>query len=459
MASFIETLRDYKGFSDIRPKPVAKDPRIPRDPGLPLLGHTLGFLKDPLALSEQIYRRNGEIVRTRMIQEVILMYGPEANQFVLQNTDQQFSSYWGWWFHLHRVFPHNIMMMDGDHHMFQRKLMSLAFKKPQLVDYLARMNPQIRQGLAQFPQGDNVLMFPAIKKLTLDMGAKIFMGTELGSAATQLNADFLTTVEAATAIIRDPIPGTLMARGVKARQRLEAYFYGMIAEKRAQETPDFFSQFCHAQDENGQRFTDQQIVDHMIFLMMAAHDTTTSTLTTLVYALGKDQAWQDRLREKSRSYASDELEFDQLQELVECEWAMNEALRMYPPLTSMPRGVAKDCEFKGYKLYRGELVGISNILTHYLPDYWSNPYTFDPERFAPGRAEQKKNFFQFIPFGGGHHTCLGQHFATLQVKAMLHQLLRNYRWSVPKDYTIPYQLVPIVKPKDDLPVRFERLAR
>ncbi|MFZ5724571.1 MAG: cytochrome P450 [Pseudomonadota bacterium] len=457
MTSLLATLRDYKGFADIRPAPPAKDRTIPRDPGLPLLGYTLDFLRDPLALSERLYRRNGDIVRTRMVQEVVMMYGPEANQFVLQNTDQQFSSEWGWWYHLHRVFPDNVMMMDGDHHWFQRKLMAHAFKKPQLVDYLARMNPEIRRGIAGFPTGERVLMFPQVKKLTLDLGARIFMGAELGAAADQVNRDFLTIVEAATAIVRDPVPGTLMARGVRARRRLEDYFFGLIAEKRRQPGADFFSQFCVAETEDGGRFTDRQIVDHMIFLMMAAHDTTTSTLTTMVYALGKDQAWQERLRESSRAFPGDELEFDQLQQLTEHEWAMNEALRMYPPLTSMPRGVAKDCEFRGYRLYRGELVGISPILTHYLPEYWSNPHAYDPERFSPARAEQKKNFFQFIPFGGGHHTCLGQHFAVIQVKALMHQLLRNYRWSVPRDYRIPYQLVPIVKPKDDLPLNLQRL--
>jgi cytochrome P450 len=458
MASILDTVRDFKGFSDIRPKPAARDKRIPRDMGIPLLGYTLDFLKDPLALSEQLYKRNGPVVRTRMVNEVILMYGPEANQFVLQNTDHQFSSEWGWWYHLHRVFPNNVMMMDGDLHWFQRKLMAHAFKKPQLVEYLNRMNPEIDAGIERFPTGDRVLMFPAIKKLTLDLGAKIFMGTDVGAQASQLNRDFLVTVDAAMAIIRDPIPGTLMYRGVKARERLENYFYGMIAEKRARESPDFFSQFCHATTEDGGRFTDKQIVDHMIFLMMAAHDTTTSTLTTLVYALGKDPAWQERLRAKSLAMGSDFLDFDQLGELAEHEWCMNEALRMYPPLTSMPRGVAKDCEFRGYRLHRGELVGISPILTHYLPEYWSNPYAFDPERFSPGRAEQKKNFFQFIPFGGGHHACLGQHFASIQVKAILHQMLRRYRWSVPADYTIPYQLVPIVKPRDDLPVKFARIG-
>jgi cytochrome P450 len=92
-----------------------------------------------------------------------------------------------------------------------------------------------------------------------------------------------------------------------------------------------------------------------------------------------------------------------------------------------------------------------------MPEYWSAPDTFDPERFSPARGEHKQHMFQWIPFGGGSHMCLGQHFANLQVKAILYQVLQHYRWDVPDDYTMPYQLVPIAKPKDGLPVRLHRL--
>jgi cytochrome P450 len=63
-----------------------------------------------------------------------------------------------------------------------------------------------------------------------------------------------------------------------------------------------------------------------------------------------------------------------------------------------------------------------------------------------------------VPFGGGAHVCIGQHFATLQVKAIMHQLLLRYRWSIQPGYTMPYQLVPIAKPRDGLPVTLERIA-
>ena len=151
------------------------------------------------------------------------------------------------------------------------------------------------------------------------------------------------------------------------------------------------------------------------------------------------------------------LEFDDLAALEEMEWVMKECLRMYPPLPTMPRRVVKDVEHYGVQFKKGQFVSISPAHTHYMDEYWSNPDAFDPERWSPERAEYKKHNYQWIPFGGGAHMCVGQHFADLQVKAVMHQILLNFAWTVPAGYEVPYQLMPIAKPKDGLPVSLKNL--
>jgi cytochrome P450 len=194
----------------------------------------------------------------------------------------------------------------------------------------------------------------------------------------------------------------------------------------------------------------------MIFLMMAAHDTTTSTLTTLMYLLARHPEWQERLRAEAHALGKPHLEHDDLEKLTLLGCTLREALRMYPPLTSMPRMCTRDTEFQGHLLPGGTLVGVFPIHVHYMSSLWSEPRHFDPERFLPPRQEDKRHAFAWIPFGGGAHLCIGQHFATLQVKAILYQLLLHYRWSVPVDYQMPYQMVPIAKPRDGLPVTLQR---
>ncbi|MCG8673707.1 MAG: cytochrome P450 [Pseudomonadales bacterium] len=433
--------------------------RLPEDNSLPnLLRYTYGFYTDIRATCDRLYRENGEIVQTgRGAFKITNLFGPDANQWVLQNRDDLFSSRRGWDWVIDKVFPGAIMSMDGAEHRYQRRIMQQAFKKHALENYMSIMQPEIAKGVVTWHQQQDFLLYDHIKKLTLDLAATVFMGIELGKEADQVNKAFVDTVEASIAPIRWAVPGTAMAKGVRGRGYLKKVFKRLLPSKRAKETPDFFSQFCHAETEDGQRFTDKEITDHMIFLMMAAHDTTTSTLTTIFYALAKNPDWQQKVREEVLALNTRYLSFDDLEKLELLEWVMKEALRMYPPLPTMPRRLKMAAEYKGYRLPKNSLVSISPIHSHYMETIWSHPNHFDPLRFAPPREEYKQHGFAWIPFGGGAHMCIGQHFAVLQVKCIMNQLLKLYEWDVPADYEMPYQLVPIAKPKDGLPINLRHL--
>ncbi len=431
---------------------------VPRDQGRWPLQYMIGFYRDINATTRDLYQRNGPIARVGYgPMSIVHLFGPEANQLVFQNRDETFSSRLGWGWVIDHVFPGAIMTMDGEQHRFQRRIMNQAFKKPALVNYLDRMNPRIAEGLRAWQSGSDFRVFPAVKQLTLDLATRIFMGIEPGDEATRLNQAFQDTVEGSIGVVRFDLPGTAYRRGLRGREHLVNTFRSLIPEKRRKETPDFFSAFCHAESETGDRYTDQEIIDHMAFLMMAAHDTTTSTLTTLFYALAREPVWQERLREEARAYASTSLAFDDLEKMKNTEWAMKEALRRYPPLPVMPRFATKSFEFQGYTVPARTHIGLAPVHTHHMEEIWNRPFRFDPERFAPGREEHKKHAFSWAPFGGGAHMCIGQHFADLQVKAVMAQVLLRYRWSVPRHYRMPYQLVPIAKPRDGLPVVLERI--
>jgi cytochrome P450 len=236
------------------------------------------------------------------------------------------------------------------------------------------------------------------------------------------------------------------------------FFGSMIPRKRAGAEPDLFSRICRAESEEGDRYSDQEIVDHLIFLMMAAHDTTTSTLTSLTFELGRRPEWQERAREECRAFAEDGLSYDRLGELKVLDMLMYETLRRYPPLSTIPRTSLRPFEFGGYEIPAGVMVVIYPIHTHHMAEWWTDPLRFDPERFSGERAEDKRHSHSFVPFGGGAHMCLGYRFAELQIKAVLYQLLRRYRWSLPAGYEMPVQQAPISKPRDGLPVAWEKLT-
>ena len=243
---------------------------------------------------------------------MISLLGPDALEFVWKNRDGAFSSARGWEPYIGKVFPGAIMAMDGDEHRYQRRIMQVAFRKSALRTYLEQMSPAIDLGLtAWLPANERQArrqMFPLLKQLTLDLAASVFMGVELGQSAKALNRAFMATVAASLAIVRVPIPGLSMWRGIRGRELLVRRFRALLPEKRATHTSDFFSEFCHAQSEQGERFTDDEIINHMIFLMMAAHDTTTSTLTTMMYLLARHPEWQERLRANAIALGRKQLE-------------------------------------------------------------------------------------------------------------------------------------------------------
>ena len=424
--------------------------------GLPILGHLPQFMHDPLSVCRELEMRHGNVFRTRIMINVTVLLGPEANQWVFQNRDGIFSSKGGWSYFIDDVFPGAIMSMDNPEHRLQRRIMQQAFKQPALVRYLDHMQPVITERLSHWQSSPKLMAYASIKKLALDLATSIFVGEAVGPEAERVNQAFVDTVEASMALLRKPIPPFGMWRGQRGRDTLVNYFKVLMPAKRASDKPDFFSQFCLARDEDGNQFSDQEVIDHMIFLMMAAHDTTTSTLTSMLYALAKHPEWQERLREESLGL-NEHLAFDEIDRLKLLDLCIKESLRMYPPLTSMPRQATVDCEFQGHFIAKGSRVGVFPIHTHFMDEYWTNPFRFDPERFASHRAEHKQHMFQYMPFGGGAHMCIGQHFANLEIKSIMHQLVRSFSWSLPVDYEIRNQMVPIIKPKDGLPLQWTRL--
>lgn len=200
-----------------------------------------------------------------------------------------------------------------------------------------------------------------------------------------------------------------------------------------------------------------EVVDHMIFLMMAAHDTITSSATSLVWLLAKNPEWQDKLRAELRAVTGGEgrpLAYDDMGKLDLTEMAFKESLRLIPPVPSLPRRALKEFTFGGYTIPAGTPVGISPAAVHMMEEYWPEPEKFDPLRFTPDQVA-KRHKYAWVPFGGGAHMCLGLHFAYMQIKILMAQILTRYQIVIEPGYEPKWQPWPIPKPSDGLRVTFQ----
>lgn len=427
------------------------------DAGAPLVGHTLELFLDFLPSSLARRERFGPVSWARSpIGQVVSVSGPEACEQVLRNPDRDFANGPAWEALIGPFFRGGLMLRDFDEHLAHRRIMQQAFTRDRLRAHLAQMQPWLEQGVAAWEPQQDFAVLPAIKHLLLRSASDIFLGEHPEPEIEQeVFQAFIDTVRAGSAWFRrDGLPGSRWWKGLRGREVLEEFFSTSLPAHRTGGTgQDMFSALATMSDEDGNSFTGQEVVDHMIFLLMAAHDTSTITLSTMLWAMAAHPEWQQRARQESDAIDRDHLTWEDLDRLPSIDLLQQEALRYVAPVLIMMRSTVRDTAILGHFVPADTHVMVSPFVTHRDPQVWDDPDRFDPTRFAPGGEAENQHPYAWIPFGGGVHKCIGLHMAGVQIKAVLHQVLRPWEWSLRPGYELKLDTTTLPVPRDGLPVR------
>lgn len=361
---------------------------------------------------------------------LVTVMSPEGAEVVGMNKFRNYAAGPGWDFLIGASFKRGLLLLDFEEHRMHRLIFQQAFTSHRLKGYLEGINDVIAERVAAFPVGE-VKLVEVTREITFDIAARVFLGLDLSAKEKhELHVAFENALKGLSAIVRKPIPGGAWNRAIRGRAKLERFFRKHLPAKRANPGTDLFSSLCTASSEDGHSFSDEEIVDHMIFLLFAAHDTTTAALTTVGFYLARHSDWQERVRGQSRRLGP-QAGYHELSEMSDFELVFKECLRLNPPVPAMVREAVEDTELLGRYLPKGTLVAVQPYAVHHNPRVWRDPLTFDPERFAADRREERAHKMAWMPFGAGVHKCIGLHFAQLEAKAFFHALTRQYELSVP----------------------------
>jgi cytochrome P450 len=434
---------------------------IPGNYGLPLIGDTFRFVLKPYEVLDEHYRKYGPVFKASLtFQKFVVALGPEFIQQLMLDSSKSFSARMGYDNALGDFFAGGLLMRDFDEHKFHRRIMQTSFKTDAMRNYVNLMHPIIEREMTRWGQLSAFQFYPNIKTLLLDIGAKVFLGLDMEGAETRaLNQSFLDMNEGILALIRKDWPGLKYHKGMNGRRALEKFFFDLVPQRRGQQGRDMATFFSNETTEDGEYFSEKVVGEHLIFLLLAAHDTTTSALTMACYHLAHNQQWQDRLREQLQALGKPQLDYEDVgSSIPDLDHCFKEVLRMNPPVPMVMRRTVKEVEVGGFLLQPHTMVQISPLYTQRMEQWWTNPHQFDPDRFA--REEHKQHSFLWAPFGGGAHKCIGLHFADLLFKATLGKLLLSYRFSFASSGQYPSRMqhFPFAKPMDNLPLKLERLS-
>ncbi|MFC5148318.1 cytochrome P450 [Streptomyces aureoversilis] len=409
---------------------------IPLAPNaVPLLGHVLPLVRDPLAFLSSLPAR-GDLVRIRMgPRSVVMVCDPVLTRQVLLD-DHAFDKGGPMYERVREVVGDGLISCPHSRHRRQRRLCQPSFHPERFPHYSAVFVAAAEDVARSWHDGQVVDVTTEMAKLATRVAVETMFTAALPpGAAQQTVGDINTVVNGAfrrmirpALLNRLPSPGN--RRYLRARDRLQHTACGVAGRRRADSTDhrDLLSSLQRATDPDGladgaRALTDAELADQVLTFFLAGAETTSNAMAWALYLLAEHPEVGERLHaESDRVLGGASPAFADLSALQEAGHVVHEALRLYPPAWLLTRTVVEDTELGGVTLPAGTLIAFSPYLIHRRPDLYEDPDRFDPDRWRGPQPDRTV----YLPFGAGARKCIGARFAVAEATLALTAI--NSRW-------------------------------
>jgi cytochrome P450 len=398
--------------------------------------------------AEQRHARYGDLYRYMWAaQPTVLVWDADEVQKMLRNESCAWSTSMGWDTLMFAQLDGgegnfgSLLSFDFDQHRVARKLLMPAFTSKAMKGYSDIAVARFDRALSGWVARGQVDFKREVRSLLAHTSGEIFTGIDERAHAEMLDKALTDFWHGPLALTRDPRLSTRFRRAQRGFKTLKEFFTALVPERRTQPRRDLFSNLCQVDEREG--FSDEALVRIFLTIMFGAFDTTSMATTSMAYLLAKHPEWQERLRAEAKPVVNAGIELAGLAKLEQCEWFWKETMRLWPVSLGIPRRALREIEVLGTRLPAGAFVVPMTGAIGRHPRWWNEPKKFDPERFSPARAEDKRHPAIYLPFGGGAHACIGMQLANLEAKLLFSMLLTRCRIELAPDYQGRHTLTPL----------------
>ena len=397
---------------------------------LPLLGHTLEFMRNPHKVIRRGYEEQGMIFSLDLgVRKAVIMLGPHYHQFFFKETDGVFSMRQGYQTLL-KMFDSKLFtfahLTEAQEQM--KVILPLLKNNDRFADLMIQeVNHFMQDSLGA--QGE-IDVTDAFGPVVMHIGARAFFGEDFRE---QLGAEYFYLFrefsQGADVVLPSWLPLPKFKRCREAKARIEQMINNFMLERRKAplEPKDLFQELIESTYYDGKPVPEDLLISMLLFIPWAAHETTVGHTSWTLIDLLQNPDYLALVKKELDEVLGENQDYtpEKLKRLKTLDWAILESERKHPVAHVLMRGVRDDMEFEGYTVKKGTMVFVAPETAHNIPEVFSNPMTYDPLRFSPERAEGTKKF-SLIGFGGGAHRCAGVNFAKLEIKIIMAKLLQNY---------------------------------
>ncbi len=405
---------------------------------------TITAARDPLTFLTRAARHYGDVVQFSLGGgRATLLAHPDDIRDVLVTNGRLFHKGRG----LQRarlLLGDGLLTSEGEFHLRQRRLASPAFHRARVDSYADTMAAYARRRADSWLDGETLDVSREMAAYTLAVVGKTLFDADIEREAHEIGAALAASIAAfnfmtlpmGELLMRLPFPA--VRRFERARDRLDATIYRMIAERRAsgEDRGDLLSMLLLAHDTEGDGggMSDVQLRDEAMTLLLAGHETTANALAWTWLLLSRNPVAEAKLHAEVDALAGALPAAADLARLPYTRAVIAESMRIFPPAWVIGRTALVDYPVRDRVIRRGSLVLVSQWVTHRDPRWWDDAESFTPERWLdaegrePGKSGgQRGGRFAYFPFGAGTRVCIGEQFAWMEATLALATFAQRWR--------------------------------
>jgi cytochrome P450 len=400
---------------------------LPAGPRLPRTVQTVMWAQAPVGFVERCRARYGNVftLRPLALGPVVIIADPELIKAVFTGDRDVFHAGEANAALGPVVGPHSLLLLDGESHINQRRLMLPPFHGDAVRAYVERVAAIAEAEVDRWPVGTPLALRPRMQAITLEVILRAVIGVQDPERVSRLRILLpqllhFSQVDMWAVWMFPKLLDSFLARrhpAMRVRPEVDRLLFAEIAEHRAdpEGRDDILAMLVGARDEDDRPLSDEALRDQLLTLLLAGHETTATGLSWCFERLLRHEHVLRRLQDELGAGEDD----------AYLTAVINETLRVRPVIDAVWRKLTAAAEVGGYRFPAGALLMPSIALAH-LSDAYPEPHAFRPERFL----DSSPPAYSLIPFGGGSRRCIGASFAIMEMKAVLRAVLERVELTV-----------------------------